>query len=261
MIYQTENFNGNYDFRCRIHDGWHVDNHIHEYSEFLYTCSGECVVFINGRQIQVPEKHLLWIPPNYIHGYQCENALVVCAVFSNDFIPLFFRLTQGKSMTAAPVDFSDMSTILEKFHTLDRKNKLLISGYLNLICARVVECSAFEKSGHADGILYQKVISYLSSHFRDEVSLKLLAKKFGYNEKYLSHSLYELTGIHFSKLLAMYRIEYAKELLVNKKSAAVSEIALASGFSAINSFNRVFKEFTGMTPTEYRKDKGLWQNE
>ena len=82
--------------------------------------------------------------------------------------------------------------------------------------------------------------------------MKLIAKEYGYNEKYLSHSLYGLTGVHFSKLLAMYRIEYAKELLANEKFATISEIALESGFSAINTFNRVFKEFTGMTPGKYK---------
>ena len=142
--------------------------------------------------------------------------------------------------------------ILDEFHTINSNNLLLIEGYLNLICAKVVENSAFDKPIHTDGILYQKVISYLSTHFKEDISLKSIAKKFGYNEKYLSHLLNELTGIHFSKFLAMYRIEYAKKLLMNKKNMCISEIALESGFSSINTFNRNFKDFTKFTPSEDR---------
>ena len=129
---------------------------------------------------------------------------------------------------------------------------MAISGYLNLICAKVLECAEFEKAGHTDSILYQKVISYISKNFRENISLKSIAKEFGYNEKYLSYSLHGLTGIHFSKLVTQYRVEYAKKLL-SDQSMKISWVAMQSGFSALNSFNRMFKEMTGITPTQYRK--------
>ena len=50
----------------------------------------------------------------------------------------------------------------------------------------------------------------------------------------------------------MYRIEYAKKLITGNPSYSISKTALESGFSAINTFNRSFKELTGMTPSEYR---------
>ena len=258
MKYQAENFNGCFDFRCRSHNGWIVESHIHEYSELLYCKKGSADILVDGKHICLSEKHLVWIPPNYIHQYKRTDASLICAVFSNDFIPLFFQMTQGKRMIVSSIDFSDMSGILENLHTIDSKNIMLINGYLNLICAKVIENSDFEKAKQTDGILYQTVISYLCSHFKEDISLKHIAKKFGYNEKYLSHSLYELTGIHFTKLLAMYRIECAKKLLINEKKSSISEIALASGFSAINTFNRAFKTLTEMTPTEYRN--AYWQN-
>ena len=36
MEYQIENFNGEYDFRSRLHEGWQVPLQLHEYSEWLY---------------------------------------------------------------------------------------------------------------------------------------------------------------------------------------------------------------------------------
>ena len=237
MKYQLENFSGSYDFRSNVHRDWVVEAHIHEYCELLYCQRGVANVTVNGKQILLPEKHLLWIPPNCIHQYRCMNADVICAVFSHDFIPL---------------DVADMDGVLKSFPTIGKENRLLISGYLNLICARMLEKTELEAMDQLDGILYQRVVSYLSEHFREDISLSSVAATFGYNAKYLSHSLHSLTGVHFSKLLALYRIEYAKKLLSDHR-ANVGRIAMECGFAAVNTFNRNFKELVGMTPSEYKK--------
>ena len=101
--------------------------------------------------------------------------------------------------------------------------------------------------------MYQKVIFYLSEHYIENISLSSVAKTFGYNEKYLSHLLHDLTKMHFSKLIALYRVERAKQLLETEQKKTVTEIATACGFSAINTFHRTFKETVGVTPTEYRR--------
>lgn len=254
LEYQNENFNGIYDFRCGFHNGWQVGKHIHEYSELLYCQQGECEVYINGKKIALSEKQLVWLPPNYIHQYECTDASVICAVFSKDFIPAFFEILKGKRLIASAINIGDIANIIESLHLIDKHNILLISAYLNLICSKVIDASSFVSATLCDGVLYQNVVSYLSEHFREDISLKKLSAKIGYNPKYLSHALHTLTGIHFSKLLALYRIEYAKKLLISENFSDISTIALESGFSAINTFNRVFKEFTGMTPTEYKNN-------
>lgn len=146
MEYQNENFSGIYDFRCRIHDGWEMAKHIHEYSELLYCARGSCVVCVNRKRIVLAEKQLIWIPPNYIHEYERTDARLICAVFSNDFIPAYFRVAKGKRLVVSAVDTRELSAILESLHTLDKTGTLLITAYLNLICAKVVEKSGFESA-------------------------------------------------------------------------------------------------------------------
>lgn len=250
--YQLENFNGSYDFRSGFHRGWFVEAHIHEYCELLYCQKGTAEVTVNGKQILLPQKHLLWIPPNCIHQYRCENADVICAVFSHDFIPLYFAQVGQARPTVFPIAASDFHEILIQFPQLDKKDRLLISGYLNLICHRVLQKTGLEKTEMQDGVLYQKVVSHLSEHFREDITLGSLATAFGYNEKYLSHCLHTLTGVHFNKLLAMYRIEHAKKLLADRQ-INIGQLAMECGFSAINTFNRNFKELVGKTPSEYKK--------
>ena len=253
MRYQLENFNGEYDFRCRFHDGWQIGANLHEYSELLYCKQGQGIVTVNGQALTLTTGQLIWIPPNYVHKYDFPDAQVICAVFSNDLIPLFFQVLSGRYFCVKAIDMEDLSYIPELLLTLKKGDSLRISGYLNLICHKVMATAEFETGKHNDGILYQKVISYIAEHYTEDISLAQIAKLFGYNEKYLSHTLHDLTGIQFRQLLAFYRIGHAKKLLATAKNRDISDIAIDSGFSALNTFHRTFKEFTGMTPSEYRK--------
>jgi len=251
LIYQSENFGNDYDFRCRAHKGFLIEAHLHDYSEILYCKSGIADIAINGKPIQLTAHQLILIPPNYVHAYHCKDTEVVCAVFSNDFIPLFFQKIGNKKLISKPIDAGAVIAGPEQLVSLNGAEPIAISGHLNLICAEVLKHATFDESKTMDGILYQKVISYLSEHYTENVTLKSIAAKFGYNEKYLSANLHTLTGIHFSRLLSMYRINHAKKLLVSN-NLSMAEIALSSGFSAINTFNRVFKSFTGTTPSRYK---------
>lgn len=252
MKYQLENFSGSYDFRSGFHEDWQVEAHIHEYCELLYCQRGEAEAVVNGKKICLSEGKLVWIPPNCVHQYHCDGAEVVCAVFSHDFIPLYFAQVGQAQPAVVPVDVADLGQILADFPAMDSQHRMAICGYLNLICHRVLQQTQLEATDRRDGILYQKVVSYLSEHFREDITLPDLAARFGYNEKYLSHCLHALTGVHFTKLLALYRIEHAKKLL-SQRNANIGRIAMECGFSAVNTFNRNFREIVGMTPSEYKK--------
>lgn len=253
MEYQNENFSGEYDFRSRFHNGWHMQANLHEYSELIYCQKGSGYVTVNGNAIFLKENEIVWIPPNYIHQYDFDSAELICAVFSNDFIPLFFKKLKNRYFCPSAINISEVSYILKKLPNLLKENSLEICGYLNLIASIVLERSCFENAKRTDGILCQQVFSYLAENFTENISLSQIAKTFGYNEKYLSHTLHNLTGIHFRKLVSLYRINYAKELLTVRKDMNISEIAIMCGFNTLNTFNREFKALTGMKPGEYRR--------
>lgn len=252
LYYQNENRSGEYDFRCNLHSQWHISTHLHEYTELLYCKSGSGTVQINGRTMELTAGQLVWLPPNYVHSYQFSNCEVLCAVFSNDYIPLYALTAGSRNLVTEPVDMQDLCPILDNLHKQDKTSRLLISGYLNLICAKVLEHCTFAPQTASESILYQKVISYISTHYTEDITLEATANRFGYNPKYLSHALHTLTTVNFRELLAMYRINHAKELLISHREKSISEIAYDCGFTAQNTFNRTFKKAVGMTPFAYR---------
>ena len=250
--YHNENFNGTLDFRSKIKKNWCVELHLHEYSEILYCKSGEGEIAINGKSVKLLSDQFVWIPPNYVHGLSFIDAEVVCAVFSNDFIPLFSTATGGKRLIVTPLYGGELSDELGKLNLLKREDYLKISGILYLISEKVLSNSELEDQALMDGVLFQKVMTYLSSHYTEDIKLSTLAKMFGYNEKYLSHALHSLTGIHFSRLLSFYRIEHSKRLLSLESQKSIAQVALESGFSAMNTFHRAFLKQVGVTPLSYR---------
>ena len=175
MEYQNENFNGKYDFRSHSHNGWHMQANLHEYSELLYCKTGEGLVTVNGEAIPLGEHEMVWIPPNYIHQYDFDQAEVICAVFSNDFIPLFFEQLGGRYFCVSAVNVAHLSALLEALPRLERQDALRVSGYLHLIGAAVLERAEFDTGRKTDGILYQKVISYLKDNCTEDITLSRLA--------------------------------------------------------------------------------------
>ena len=71
-------------------------------------------------------------------------------------------------------------------------------------------------------------------------------------EAVISRVVSQHFGQSFPQLLNQRRVEDAKHLLQDTQEA-MTVIAREAGFNSLASFNRVFKEFTGVSPSEYRK--------
>ncbi|GGF92055.1 putative HTH-type transcriptional regulator YtdP [Paenibacillus albidus] len=96
------------------------------------------------------------------------------------------------------------------------------------------------------------VLDYLDKHCGEDINLNLVADKLNLTPGYLSSIFKEKTGINFSEYLNNLRIERAKELLMNL-DLLIQDIALQVGYQNVNSFIRMFKRSSGLTPGEYRK--------
>ena len=81
-----------------------------------------------------------------------------------------------------------------------------------------------------------------------------MADHFRVTEQNLSRVINRHFGESFSALINRLRVEESQHLLRATESP-VTSIAFDCGFASITSFNRVFREATGVSPTEFRKGK------
>jgi YesN/AraC family two-component response regulator len=88
-----------------------------------------------------------------------------------------------------------------------------------------------------------------------DLSLKFMSKKLASNDAYISYAINHFAGVNFNKFINKYRIEEAKRLLElpENSNTSLELIVKNCGFSSSNTFYRVFKEATSMSPAKYRK--------
>ena len=84
-----------------------------------------------------------------------------------------------------------------------------------------------------------------------------LAAAVGSNRTYVSACINRRTNFSFSQLVAQYRVENAKAILADPQYGtdhdAISDAIALSGFTSDQTFYRIFKELTGQTPLQFRR--------
>lgn len=96
------------------------------------------------------------------------------------------------------------------------------------------------------------VFAYIEAHYKEAISLKVLADIAHFSPTYLSRMFHQETGGTLCSYINKKRIENAKRLLLQTEQS-IQEIAIDCGFINISHFNRVFKNLVGKSPMEYKK--------
>jgi two-component system response regulator YesN len=102
---------------------------------------------------------------------------------------------------------------------------------------------------------FNRIISYIKSHYTEKVLLRDLAEKFCFNKNYICSLFKKYTGGTFSQYILKLRIDESKKLL-ESTNLPLRVIAEETGFSDNCYFNRVFKAICDIPPHHYRLRKG-----
>jgi len=97
----------------------------------------------------------------------------------------------------------------------------------------------------------QKAAVLIQQRYWDHLTLPGLAHEVGMSKYRLSHRFKEVMGITLRGYLLRVRLEKARERLAAMQ-ASVTEIAVAVGFGDLPRFDKLFKRYTGVTPSSYR---------
>ena len=100
--------------------------------------------------------------------------------------------------------------------------------------------------------LFNATLEYIDNHFTEELSLGDIAANTGFSKFHFSRLFKQYTGYNFSDYLCFRRIKEA-EILLARPEVSITDVAISSGFSSISTFNRLFKQQTGCSPSEDRK--------
>ena len=87
---------------------------------------------------------------------------------------------------------------------------------------------------------------------REGQSVTAVARRLGISSRALSESIKRTYGESYLSFMNRRRATKAKELLESTPRRPMFDVMMDSGFRSKSTFNKVFKEFQGQTPSEYR---------
>lgn len=105
------------------------------------------------------------------------------------------------------------------------------------------------KSKNKERMTFFRTIDYVNEHFTEPINVNILSQKLFYPRGKLSAIFTKYSGEKLGDYINRLRIGRANELLT--KGESVTNTAFLCGFQNIRTFNNIYKEAMGMTPTEF----------
>ena len=105
-------------------------------------------------------------------------------------------------------------------------------------------------------ILSEKILTYFDEekpYLNPAFNLTLLANALNVPQHHISYCFSDFIDTSFTTLRASKRVEHAKSLLLQgiTQEYSMDKVAAMSGFASRSTFFSTFKEYTGLTPTEF----------
>jgi AraC family transcriptional activator of pobA len=236
-----------------------------KYGQSFYDFDGGGLLFVspgqiigsNGNEASVCSEYTLLIHPDFFLGSQFAKTIKLYGFFSysaNETLHLsdderatiisIFKMIEAE-LNSRIDDFSQ--------HVVIAQIELLLN-YANRFYKR-----QFITRKAVNNDLLQKLEALLDDYFNDETSLSkgiptvgYLAEQLNLSPGYLSDMLRSLTGQNAQQHIHDKLIEKAKEKL-STTGLSVSEVAYALGFEHSQSFSKLFKAKTNLSPLEFRR--------
>ena len=98
-----------------------------------------------------------------------------------------------------------------------------------------------------------RIHQFVETNFQKSIDTQQIADVVNLSLPAFCRYFKKATKLTYTDFVNQYRIQYAKKLLIQDKN--VTEACFESGFESLSYFNRIFKKWTGETPSGFRKQR------
>lgn len=258
---------------------WHsrtpddYENHFHSAVEVIIPLAGSVTVQLGDETLTVLADEVVMIPAGCNHslhmGEGSERELMLYemnGVFSlKEFSALRQMVSKPIYLTMNHPCRERVRALLLEIIQVHRSGGMLrnMLGYALLLeiyailgedylatSATAAEMNVLQRQLSGEDA-FHRALEYLNKNYMDDMTLDTLAAYAGFSRYTLSRMFRQHTGMTFTQYLSHRRVEMAMELL-SATRMPVTQVALQCGFNSIATFNRVFRDVKGCTPTQYR---------
>lgn len=273
---EKEIFTGNVPFRIAINteENYIYPSHWHNAVEIIYAQKGICGVNVNNAEYLLNERDILIAAPGDIHNFHIHNSSGIRYFIQFDIIKLFgfietasYKAFQYHTELVTSKDNASVHQELENqlIKMIDEYNSPGFASDL-FFNARFLDITVIlsrslfknpdvlkNSSKPFELSKLDKAFKYIDDNFHSRISLADVSKAAGFSEYHFSRVFKKATEKNFHNYLNEYRIKKSEQLLF--EGAAIADAAFRSGFNSIVTFNRIFKQVKGCSPSEYMKKR------
>jgi len=120
-------------------------------------------------------------------------------------------------------------------------------------CSLPTDTRFQETSKSKDGRLVNTAIAYVEQNLHNKVSQTEVARRCGVSSCQFSRIFKQVHGTTFQEYVLRRRMGQAIKLLQNP-SASITDVCYTVGFNDLSHFTRIFRRYTGVAPSAYRKN-------
>lgn len=229
--------------------------HLHADLELVWLRRGTLTLRLRDRTEALEAGMFALILPHELHAYATpDHSEAFVCVFSGDYVPAFLHTLGGRRGRRSAFQGTDAlrAMVEDAFFAGTMQSELELKAVFYAACARFLREVPLEERPSAETDMLERLIRYVEENFREDISMASAAQALGYNRSYLSRQFHQAMGVNFRSFINYQRVQYVVHQM-HAGAANISELALASGFQNLRSFNRAFKAMMGDAPRAFRK--------
>lgn len=251
MLYELEHICSADYFKKMYCENFSFPPHMHNCFEVVVSLDGESHVSIDGKDYNIKKGEAVLIFPHQLHSFIYSESRNMICIFSPKIVSAYYELNL-KSKPKNNKFLPDKELILSLNNYKCNSQRLYEKGILYLLCNEFDKFTTYEENPNKS--LLEKIFIFINMNFNGKCSLTDIAENIGYNPSYLSRYFKNCVDIKLCDYITMVRLSNVCYLYENSDNNILN-CALSCGFDSLRTFNRNFKKFYGLSPTEYLKSK------
>ena len=232
----------------------------HEEDEVLLCLSGQSTLVLDGREWPLVPGNLVCIPAGAVHRDITDPESVGAVLLFSKETGL--QLTGFYIFQEADTNFQDLFRMALRSSAQQQAGQALASA-LGMAILRDLQCRGAVSPipSKPEEATISEAIRQLRTRIRQQFTdagfdLTSEIRHLGYSTGYFRRVFQNAVGRSPSEELRRMRLIYARAQLLRSASRSISEISASVGFRDPYYFSKLFKQFSGLTPTEFQRRYG-----
>lgn len=239
-------FNGNHSIllweqskreKNKVYAYYYPYENVEKIQNYLNTCDLEGI----SKELDKIEEEIL----KYSEGLGAENVRMIFNQLAGTIIKFMMKrqINTGK-VQGMKGDIYHLLSFAETIGEL----KIVILDF----CEKLINYMLEQKQTESNNQCYSKrILDYLNEHYTEDLLYEEVAKQIGISYSYLRRIVKEETGKSVNDYINKIRIEKMKDLLLTTDET-INQVAKEVGYHNMQSVNRYFRKFEGITPKEFK---------